>query len=143
MKKKKKIISLLLIIMMISVSFSNGLYNYTIYIEDNNNLWNNTGIFNITVTFRESTPPSWTDLIYISPLILGNYEIISINVTDPSGVIQVLLEFDNVNHTMIKVEGDKWEYAEWLPTTAMTYIFEIYMYDLYKEEIIVKVLMKL
>ncbi|MFX0049114.1 MAG: NosD domain-containing protein, partial [Candidatus Hermodarchaeota archaeon] len=43
------------------------------------------------------------------PLELGNNVIITVNVTDPSGIKQVLIEFDGVNHTMIHIGGDLWQ----------------------------------
>ncbi|MFX0059321.1 MAG: hypothetical protein ACFE8J_13580, partial [Candidatus Heimdallarchaeota archaeon] len=76
------------------------------------------------------TPPSYSDLVESAdPLELGDTEVIRINTTDPSGINQVLIEFDGLNHTMEPVSGDMWEYNEWTPTSVGNKSYTIWMED--------------
>jgi thermitase len=80
----------------------------------------------------DTNPPSYSNLIESAdPLILGNTEIITIDVTDPSGVKQVLIEFEGSNHSMTKLNGKTWEYNSWTPSITGEYPYTIYMEDNY------------
>ena len=58
----------------------------------------------------DTNPPSYSNLIESAdPLMLGDTEIISIDVTDPSGIKQVLTEFEGLNHTMGNIGGNTWQ----------------------------------
>ncbi|MFX0030094.1 MAG: NosD domain-containing protein, partial [Candidatus Hermodarchaeota archaeon] len=60
------------------------------------------------------------------PLELGNNLSITVNVTDPSGINQVLIEFDGDNHTMIHIGGDLWQNDSWIPASTGNYSYTIY-----------------
>ncbi|MFX0026662.1 MAG: hypothetical protein ACFE8M_09610 [Candidatus Hermodarchaeota archaeon] len=76
------------------------------------------------------TPPTYSNLVESSdPLELGDTEIININVTDPSGISHVLIEFEGLNHTMTNVSGDMWEYNLWKPNSIGIKSYTIWMND--------------
>ncbi|MHA2049845.1 MAG: DUF2341 domain-containing protein [Promethearchaeota archaeon] len=80
----------------------------------------------------EITPPTYSNLIESSdPLELGDTEVISINVTDPSGINQVKIEFTGSNHTMTNIGGDIWQYNTWIPNSVDNYTYTIWMEDNY------------
>ncbi|HUX98675.1 MAG TPA: hypothetical protein VMV49_03920 [Candidatus Deferrimicrobium sp.] len=108
-------------------------YNYAIYMKDNNGNWNKTPTNTLTVI--DTVPPKYSNLIERSdPIQLGNNEYISIKVTDlpGSGVDKVLLEYNDVaspvNHSMIK-NGIIWEWANWKPVSMGIHHYSIYMVD--------------
>ena len=75
-------------------------------------------------------PPMYSNLTESSDIIeLGNTEIISINVTDLSGINQVKIEFEGSNHSMTNIWGDIWQYNLWTPSHADNYTYAIYMED--------------
>ncbi len=106
-----------------------GNYLYTIWMEDNSNNWNSTmGTINVT----DTTPPTYSDLLESAdPLQLGQNETISIKVYDSpgSGVNQVLLEYDSLNHTMSFVSGNTWSWSKWKPTLG-SHPYKIYLEDM-------------
>ncbi|MFX1425717.1 MAG: S8 family peptidase [Promethearchaeota archaeon] len=78
----------------------------------------------------DNTPPTYSNLIESAdPLMLGDTEIISIDVTDPSGIKQVLIEFEGSNHSMANIGGNTWQYDSWTPSTTGTYPYTIFMED--------------
>jgi len=77
----------------------------------------------------DTLPPSYSNLTESEdPLELGNIEVISINVTDPSGINQVLIEIEISNRSMTNVRGDKWQYS-WTPSSTGNYTYIIHMED--------------
>jgi len=75
-------------------------------------------------------PPIYSNLTESSDIIeLGDIEIISINVTDLSGIRQVKIEFEGSNHSMINIWGDIWQYNLWIPSHMSNYTYTIYMED--------------
>jgi len=104
-----------------------GNHNYTIWMEDNYINWNyTTGTIEVT----DTTPPTSSDPIESSdPLELGETEVIQINVSDPSGISQVKIEFGGDNHTMNPIGGNTWEYDSWTPNNWIFYEYKIYVED--------------
>jgi len=75
-------------------------------------------------------PPIYSNLTESSDIIeLGNTEIISINVTDLSGIRQVKIEFEGSNHSMTNILGDIWQYNLWTPSHTDNYTYTVYMED--------------
>ncbi|MFX1450557.1 MAG: hypothetical protein ACFFCM_06930, partial [Promethearchaeota archaeon] len=104
-----------------------GLFNYTIYMQDNNNNWNST-TGNITV--QDTTPPEWSNLVESAdPLEFGDYEGIQINIIDLLGINQVLLEFEGVNYTMVNIGGNIYYNDSWTPSGLGLFNYTIYMQD--------------
>ncbi|MFX0167553.1 MAG: DUF2341 domain-containing protein [Candidatus Hodarchaeota archaeon] len=103
-----------------------GDYDYTIYMQDNNNNWNTT---TGSIQVLDNSPPSWSNLIETEPLELGNAELISIDVFDLSGVDQVLFEIENINYTMTNIGGNTWQNNTWIPSSTGDYDYTIYMED--------------
>ncbi|MFX1437270.1 MAG: S8 family peptidase, partial [Promethearchaeota archaeon] len=105
-----------------------GIYPYTIYMEDNINFWNSVSD---SIEVKEDTePPNYSNLVESAdPLELGNTEIISISITDLSGIKQVKIEFEGVNHTMTDMGGNIWKYDSWKPSNIGIYQYTIYMED--------------
>jgi hypothetical protein len=94
--------------------------------QDNPNSFYSIGIEN-QVDF---TPPFYSDLIESSdPLELGDSEIITINVTDLSGVNQVLIEFGGTNKSMNNIYGNTWRYDSWMPSIPGNYNYIIWAQD--------------
>ena len=108
-----------------------GTYIYTISMEDNiNNLGSVSGSIRVVEKGSDITPPSYSNLIESAdPLKLGNTEVISIDVTDPSGVNQVTIEFEALSHSMTNIGGDTWQYDSWTPSSTGTYTYTISMED--------------
>ncbi|MHA2282401.1 MAG: DUF2341 domain-containing protein [Promethearchaeota archaeon] len=83
----------------------------------------------------DNIPPTYSNLIESSdPLELGDTEVITINVSDPSGINQVKIEFkdsDHVirNHTMTNISENAWQYDSWTPNNVDNYTYMIWMQD--------------
>ena len=106
-----------------------GLKSYTIYANDTEGNWNS--VLN-DITVEDTNSPKYSDLIESAdPLPLGQNETISINVYDTpgSGVKEVILEYSNINHTMIFMGFDTWSWPNWKPSSTGTFNYIIYMID--------------
>ncbi|MFW9772985.1 MAG: DUF2341 domain-containing protein, partial [Candidatus Thorarchaeota archaeon] len=81
----------------------------------------------------DNAPPTYSNLIESEdPLELGDTEIISINVSDSSGINQVKIEFEGSNHSMVNIVGETWQYTSWTPTSVNNYTYTIWIEDNYK-----------
>ncbi|MFX1503084.1 MAG: S8 family serine peptidase, partial [Promethearchaeota archaeon] len=106
-----------------------GFCDFTIFIADNNDNW---AELSGSIETRDTRPPKYSDITESAdPLILGGLEIITINGTDPSGINQVLIEFEGLNHSMINIEDDIWQYSSWIPSSIGLHPYTIYMEDNY------------
>ena len=87
--------------------------------------------YNITQEINFNTdPPIYSNLTESSNILeLGEIEIISINITDPSGIKQVKIEFEGSDHNMTYIGGDIWRYNSWTPSHTDNYSYTIYMED--------------
>jgi len=86
----------------------------------------------LPVSADDTDPPSIED-IKVKPknkLELGDTPFFEIKVEDPSGINQVLVEYEGANHTMEKKNGVKWIYDCWTPTALGIYIFTIHAEDM-------------
>ncbi|MFX1243081.1 MAG: DUF2341 domain-containing protein [Promethearchaeota archaeon] len=102
-------------------------YTYTIWMGDNFNNWNSTAG---TIEVIDTTPPTYSNLIESSdPLELSETEVIQINVSDPSGILEVKIEFEDSNHSMTNIGGNIWQYSSWTPNNCIVYQYTIYMED--------------
>ena len=110
---------------------SNSTFNTGWYQTEFNN-HNNTESF-FTISSEETVdivPPLYSNLFEGSnPLELGETESIQINVSDFSGISQVLIEFEGSNHSMTNLEGDLWQYNAWVPSVVGNYTYTIFMQD--------------
>ncbi|MHA2101748.1 MAG: LamG domain-containing protein, partial [Candidatus Kariarchaeaceae archaeon] len=80
----------------------------------------------------DKTPPTYSNVTESSdPLELGDMEVITLNVTDSSGINQVKLEFEGSNHSMTNIGGDIWGYDSWNPNSVDNYTYTIWMEDNY------------
>ncbi|MFX1455670.1 MAG: DUF2341 domain-containing protein [Promethearchaeota archaeon] len=105
-----------------------GNYTYTIYITDMNN---NLNFTSGSIQFQDTIIPTYSNFFEsVDPLELGDPLIIRIDAYDYAGVIQVLLEFEGTNHSMVNIYGDTWQYDSWIPTNWILYQYKIYMEDL-------------
>ncbi|MFX1233180.1 MAG: DUF2341 domain-containing protein [Promethearchaeota archaeon] len=104
-----------------------GNHNYTIWMEDYFNNWNST---TGTIEVIDTTPPTYSNLIENSdPLELGETEVIQINVSDPSGILEVKIEFEDLNHSMTNIGDNIWQYDSWTPEDWTLYQYKIHMKD--------------
>ena len=104
-----------------------GNYTYTIWAEDNNNNW---GYMSDWVLVQDTTPPTYSDLFEsANPVELGTSLVISINTTDLSDIQEVLIEYENFNHTMINIGGDVWYFDSWRPNLIGNCTYKIYITD--------------
>ncbi|MFX1323617.1 MAG: hypothetical protein ACFE8N_01580, partial [Promethearchaeota archaeon] len=96
-----------------------------------NNQFDPNGFYSIGSEEKlDITPPTYSNLMETSdPLELGDTEIITINVSDPSGIKQVNIEFESSNHTMNNIVGNTWQYSTWKPNIIGNYSYTIYMED--------------
>ncbi|MFW9820657.1 MAG: NosD domain-containing protein, partial [Candidatus Thorarchaeota archaeon] len=60
------------------------------------------------------------------PLELGDNVTIIVNVTDPSGIKQVFIEFNGDNHTMFHIGGDLWQNDTWIPLFTGNHTYTIH-----------------
>ncbi|MFW9875376.1 MAG: hypothetical protein ACFFG0_19900, partial [Candidatus Thorarchaeota archaeon] len=75
-------------------------------------------------------PPVFSNLTESSNIIeLGDIETITINTTALSGIRQVLIEFEGSNHSMINIDGDLWQYDNWVPSQIGNYTYIIFIED--------------
>ncbi|NHJ19993.1 MAG: hypothetical protein EAX91_03540 [Candidatus Lokiarchaeota archaeon] len=80
----------------------------------------------------EQIPPTFSNLVESADTLeLGDIEIISINVSDNSGLDQVLLQFGGSNHSMTNIGGETWQYNSWKPSTLGVHNYTIWMVDVY------------
>ncbi|MFW9895395.1 MAG: hypothetical protein ACFFD7_06295, partial [Candidatus Thorarchaeota archaeon] len=104
-----------------------GLYNYTIYAFDS---LNNTDSLKSNITIIDITGPSFNNLMISDEVIfLGQSISIQVEINDLSGVSEVLIEFEDSNHTMIHSSGDTWIYEDWVPNAIGEISFTIFAKD--------------
>jgi len=78
------------------------------------------------------SPPTYSNLTESSdPLELGDIEVITINVSDPSGINQVKIEFMSSNDSLTNIGGDIWQYDAWIPNSVGNHTYTIWMEDNY------------
>jgi hypothetical protein len=78
----------------------------------------------------DNSPPTYSNLIESSdPLELGETEVITLDVSDPSGINQVKIEYLGTNHSMTNIGGDTWQYDSWTPSSVGNYSYTIWMKD--------------
>jgi hypothetical protein len=105
---------------------STGLKLYTIYANDTSNNWISL-VANISVV--DTNGPVLTALYESADqLELGQTETIQINVSDPSGINQVIIEIGGENYTMQSIGGSQWEYS-WAPNSTGLKLYTLYAYD--------------
>ena len=106
-----------------------GLKSYNIYANDTEGNWNS--VLN-DITVEDTKAPKYSDLIESAdPLPYGQNETISIKVYDSpgSGVKEVILEYNNINHTMIFMGFSTWSWPNWKPSSTGTFNYTIYTID--------------
>ncbi|MFX0007610.1 MAG: Ig-like domain repeat protein, partial [Candidatus Hermodarchaeota archaeon] len=100
---------------------------FKIYANDSLNNWNQ--ITN-NIFVQDTTPPNFANITESSdPLELGDSIVISIEATDLSYIKQVFLEYDNTNHSMHFIGGNKWLNNTWTPSIVNIYQYRIYIQD--------------
>ncbi|MFW9951115.1 MAG: hypothetical protein ACFFKA_13435, partial [Candidatus Thorarchaeota archaeon] len=100
---------------------------FKIYANDSLNNFNQ---FSGSILVKDTTPPNFANLIINSnPLELGNKLNISIDLTDISGIDQVLIEYGGANHSMSNIGGDTWIYNNWIPNSTNMYSYNIFFQD--------------
>ncbi|MHA2282406.1 MAG: DUF2341 domain-containing protein [Promethearchaeota archaeon] len=104
-----------------------GNWSYTIWAEDNNNNW---GSVSDSILVRDLTPPMYSDLTESSSIVELDSELtISINCTDLAEIKGVSIEYENANHTMTNIGGDRWQHNSWRPNSIGNYTYKIYITD--------------
>ncbi|MFW9773882.1 MAG: DUF2341 domain-containing protein, partial [Candidatus Thorarchaeota archaeon] len=105
-----------------------GNFTYTIWAEDNNT---NVASFSDSIIVQDTILPTYSTLTEsANPVELGTPLTISINATDLAGIKDVLIEFENDNHTMSQIlMTNKWQYSSWLPNSIGNYTYTIYITD--------------
>lgn len=75
------------------------------------------------ITVIDTKFPTYTSMLESAdPLELGNAETITItSVADLSGILTVLLAFEESNHTMINKSSETWQYSMWIPGSTGNY----------------------
>ena len=114
------------------IPLSIGVKNYSIWMIDEYNNINWTGIYNITVQeYQDDIAPIWSNLIEINdPLELGKNITIRINVYDDTNISFVYIEINNVNYTMYNI-SNTYSYSKWLPLTIGVKEYQIWLIDYY------------
>ncbi|MHA2472230.1 MAG: hypothetical protein ACXAES_03235, partial [Promethearchaeota archaeon] len=106
---------------------STGTRLFKIYAADTLDNWNQIGD---SVFVEDTIAPNYGNLTESGPIELGDYITISIEATDLSGINEVMIEFEGANHTMSYIGGITWSYNTWLPNSADTYLYSIYIQDM-------------
>ncbi len=98
-----------------------------------NNQYDPQSFLTISLEYKfDDMPPTYSNLIEGSnPLELGETEVITINVSDPSGINSVKIDFMGSNHSMANIGGDTWQYDSWTPSSVGNYSYTIWMEDNY------------
>jgi len=104
-----------------------GIHPYKIYMQDNEDNWNMTSG---TITVLDTTAPVIDNLTESEdPLELGSVITINIDVFDnETSVSTVLIEFENVNNTMIHMGGNTYQY-NWTKSVVGIVYYIIYAND--------------
>ncbi len=109
------------------IPFAAGNCLYTIWAEDNYNNW---GFISDSIFVQDTTPPTYSNFTEsANPVELGTLLTISIKTTDFANIKEVLIEYENSNHTMANVGGDIWDFDSWMPDSKGNYSYKIYMTD--------------
>ncbi|MFX0007932.1 MAG: hypothetical protein ACFFAV_14585, partial [Candidatus Hermodarchaeota archaeon] len=104
-----------------------GIKNYKIHANDTVGSWNS---INGSISVSDTTGPIFSNLVESNdPLELGQTETIQINVTDLSGISQVLIEISSNNYSMTNIFGSTWEYNTWTPAVTGIKPYLIYAND--------------
>ncbi|MFX0104964.1 MAG: DUF2341 domain-containing protein [Candidatus Hodarchaeota archaeon] len=104
-----------------------GNYTYKIFMQDKLGNRNST---TDSIEVIDTTPPTYSNLIESSdPLELSAVEVIQIDVSDLSGIFEVKIEFEGLNHSMSNIGGNTWQYDSWTPNSWIIYQYKIYMED--------------
>jgi hypothetical protein len=78
----------------------------------------------------DTTGPTLFSIIKSAESILLSQSIsVQVDITDLSGINNVLIEFENSNYTMTYVIGDTWKIENWTPTNTGILSFTIYAND--------------
>ncbi|MFX1529035.1 MAG: DUF2341 domain-containing protein [Promethearchaeota archaeon] len=105
-----------------------GNWSYTVWAEDSNGNW---GFITDSFIVRDTILPKYSDLTESESIVeLGDLLTISINATDLAGVKEVLMEFENSNHSMINIGGNIWRFNSWGPNSIGNYTYTIYITDI-------------
>lgn len=110
---------------------SNLLRSAELFNTSYHNQYDPKSFYNITqeVSFN-SAPPNYSNLTEsLDPLELGNTQVITINITNPAGIKQVKIEFEDSNHSMTNIGGDIWCYDLWKPSHTGNHNYTIFMED--------------
>ncbi|MFX0008187.1 MAG: hypothetical protein ACFFAV_15870, partial [Candidatus Hermodarchaeota archaeon] len=104
-----------------------GNNTYTIWGKDSNNNWN---FISDSILVQDTTLPTYSDLTEsANPVELGTLLTISINATDIATIKDVLIEYENNNHSMTNIGGDIWQYDSWMPHSIGNYTYKIFITD--------------
>ncbi|MFX1325895.1 MAG: hypothetical protein ACFE8N_13155, partial [Promethearchaeota archaeon] len=109
------------------VPVTTGIKSYSIFANDTSN---NEISLTSNITVVDTNGPILSNLIESDdPLEFGETEIIQVNATDLSGIIQLLIEINGGNYTMSKIGSSTWEYNSWIPTNVGLKSYAIYASD--------------
>jgi len=104
-----------------------GLKSYSIFSNDTDGNWNT---LNDSITVQDTIGPTLSNVFKSAESIfLGQSVFIQVDVTDLSVINDVIIEFENSNHTMTYVNGNTWEINNWTPSTTGILSFTIYARD--------------
>ncbi|MFX1432014.1 MAG: hypothetical protein ACFFCY_17740, partial [Promethearchaeota archaeon] len=104
-----------------------GNYSYTIWAEDNNNNWD---FISDSILVQDTTPPSYSNLTEIPKIVeLGTTLTISVKATDLANIKEVLIEYENSNHSMEYAGEDIWDCDFWIPNSIGNYTYKIFIRD--------------
>ncbi|MFX1432088.1 MAG: DUF2341 domain-containing protein, partial [Promethearchaeota archaeon] len=104
-----------------------GNKSYTIWAEDNNTNW---GYISDSILVQDTTPPSYSNLTEIPKIVeLGTTLTISVKATDLAEIKEVLIEYENFNHSMGYAGEDIWDCDFWIPTSIGNYSYKIFIRD--------------
>jgi len=106
---------------------STGIKLFKIYANDSLNNWNQ---FGNSILVQDTTPPNFANLTEsIDPVELGTPITISIDIIDLSGINQVIIQFEGVNHSMSYIGGNTWLNDTLIFNTVDINLYTIYIQD--------------
>jgi hypothetical protein len=104
-----------------------GLKSYVIHANDTSD---NRVSLNRNITVTDTVGPTLLNIIKSAEsILLGQSLSVQVDITDLSGINNVLIEFEDSNYTMTNVIGDTWKIDNWTPSNTGILSFTIYARD--------------
>ena len=104
-----------------------GVFPFIIWFQDNLGKWS---YIKDSIQVIDTKPPDFYDLVANTDISeVGEPITISLKIVDPSGIKEVLLEFEYFNYSINYVGNDIWQCNSLIPNKTGEYYYKIYIQD--------------